>query len=92
MAKSFAERLAELPPEEYNEIFKGYTEEDFRQMEYDWSMWGRPEQMPPDDNSWHIFLALAGRGWGKSRAGAEWIRHKVEEAEAKGDVIEILLL
>lgn len=92
MSKSYAEELAELPEEIYNELFKGYTEEDFKMMAYDWSMWGRPEQMPPDDNSWHIFLALAGRGWGKSRAGAEWIRKKVEEAEAKGEKIEILLL
>ena len=65
MSKSFAEHIADLPQEEQDEIFKSYTEEDFKMMAYDWSMWGRPEQMPPDDDSWHIYLALAGRGWGK---------------------------
>lgn len=89
MSKSFAEHIADLPQAEQDEIFKNYTEEDFKMMAYDWSMWGRPEQMPPDDDSWHIYLALAGRGWGKSRAGAEWIRKKVEDSPTP---IEILLL
>lgn len=65
MSNSFAEDLANLPEDEREAIFKDYTEEDFKKMAYDWSMWGRPEQMPPDDGSWRIFLALAGRGWGK---------------------------
>ena len=32
----------------------------------------RPEQVPPDDHSWAIALFLSGRGWGKTRVGAEW--------------------
>lgn len=92
MSNSIAEDLAELSDEEREEVLAGYTEEELKFMAYDWSIWGRPEQMPPEDNSWRVFLALAGRGWGKSRAGAEWVRKKVEEAEAQGKKIEILLL
>ena len=33
----------------------------------------RPDQIPPDDHSWTIALFLSGRGWGKTRVGAEWI-------------------
>lgn len=36
----------------------------------DWQKHARPEQLPPDGD-WHIWLVLAGRGWGKSRTGAE---------------------
>lgn len=92
MSKSMGEIIADLPEEEQQEIWGDYTEEQMKAIAYDWNIWGRPEQMPPEDGSWRIFLALAGRGWGKSRAGAEWIRKKVEEADKAGKPIEILLL
>ena len=38
-----------------------------------WDLWGRPEQQPPRGD-WRVWLILAGRGWGKSRTGAEWVR------------------
>lgn len=37
-----------------------------------WWWEARPGQVPPPGD-WFVFLALAGRGWGKTRAGAEWI-------------------
>lgn len=40
---------------------------------YDWSLHARPEQLPPD-GQWNVWLILAGRGWGKTRTGAEWIK------------------
>lgn len=38
-----------------------------------WLTDGRAEQMPPDesDEGWFLWLAMAGRGFGKTRAGAE---------------------
>jgi phage terminase large subunit-like protein len=39
-------------------------------MYYDWSFWARPDQLTPD-GLWRIWLILAGRGWGKTRTGAE---------------------
>jgi len=38
-----------------------------------WPLWARAEQMPPTDD-WHTWLICAGRGFGKTRAGAEWVR------------------
>ena len=32
----------------------------------------RPEQLPPDGD-WSVALFLSGRGWGKTRVGAEWV-------------------
>ena len=38
-----------------------------------WEVWGRDEQLaPPGD--WRVWLICAGRGFGKTRAGAEWVR------------------
>lgn len=47
-----------------------------------WRAQARPEQLPPDDDNWHIWLMLAGRAWGKTRTGAEWI---LEQAMAHPD-------
>jgi len=41
-----------------------------------WSLWARYSQCPPPP-SWTIWLILAGRGWGKTRTGAEWVRDQV---------------
>lgn len=42
----------------------------------EWWWTARPEQVPPPGD-WLICLALAGRGFGKSRAGSEWIVDRV---------------
>jgi phage terminase large subunit-like protein len=42
-------------------------------LKYHWPFWARPNQLPPDGN-WTTWLLLAGRGFGKSRCGAEWVR------------------
>ena len=41
----------------------------------DWRNWGREgKQLPPDGLLWRNWLILGGRGAGKTRAGAEWVR------------------
>jgi phage terminase large subunit-like protein len=39
----------------------------------DWQQIARPEQLPPERDDWHIWFIMAGRGFGKTRAGAEWV-------------------
>lgn len=41
----------------------------------------RPNQLPPAGN-WRIWLLLAGRGFGKTRTGAEWVRGLAETGKA----------
>jgi phage terminase large subunit-like protein len=43
----------------------------------DWSARARPEQLPPA-GEWSTWLMLAGRGYGKTRSGSEWIKSLVE--------------
>src|ERR1700712_4454379 len=40
---------------------------------YGWSLWARPDQRLPEGD-WIFWLILAGRGAGKTRAGAETVR------------------
>jgi phage terminase large subunit-like protein len=46
-----------------------------------WRTKARPSQLPPA-GSWDGWLILAGRGFGKTRTGAEWVRELAETATA----------
>jgi phage terminase large subunit-like protein len=39
----------------------------------DWAVWARDDQLPPA-GAWTTWLILGGRGAGKTRAGAEWVK------------------
>ena len=49
------------------------SEEERKEFRYHWRVWARSSQMPPPGD-WRVWLILAGRGFGKTRAGAEWVR------------------
>ena len=53
-------------------------------MAHHWPLFARPEQLAPAGD-WQIWLILAGRGFGKTRAGAEWVR-SVAEGDAAARV------
>lgn len=42
-------------------------------FDYLWDYQAREEQLPPPGD-WRIWMIMAGRGFGKTRAGAEWVR------------------
>lgn len=66
MGKDVAEVLQQLDPKKAEEL------------RYNYRFWARPEQVPPEEGEWNVFLALAGRGWGKTWAGAQWCREQVK--------------
>jgi len=47
----------------------------------DWDLWAREDQLPPDGD-WTTWVILGGRGAGKTRAGAEWVRGVAQAHEA----------
>lgn len=49
-------------------------------LRYDWSFWRRRQQVPPAGD-WRYWLIKAGRGFGKTRCGAEWVRESVKSYE-----------
>lgn len=53
-----------------------------RTLLYDWLFWARRKQLPPTGD-WRVWLILAGRGFGKTRTGAEWVRHLAERGRAR---------
>ena len=71
-----AELLASLPPEQLAAFLKRTSDRELEAIEHDWGWWGRPNQQAPKGD-WRTWLLLAGRGFGKTRSGAECIRDQV---------------
>ena len=80
-----------LTEEEQNQVLSKLTEEQLQAFPYDWNWWGRPKQLIPTTTfmkgPWSYALALAGRGFGKTRMGAEWVRHLAESGQYKRGTI-----
>lgn len=71
--ESRAEIASAAPREQIVSWYSSLTDDERAGLEYRWDFWGRPnQQVPPGD--WSIWLMLTGRGWGKTRTGAETIR------------------
>lgn len=64
------------------ELLADLTPEELAALEYDWSFWARPEQREPQRDYLH-WINLAGRGWGKTRVGAECVRAWAESKRFK---------
>ena len=73
-----ASYLASLPQEEQATWLASLSEAEKAKLNYDWNFWGRPNQHPPEWD-WFVWMIMAGRGWGKTRTGAEWIRKMAHE-------------
>lgn len=90
--------LASLPePQREAELSKLSTEVRAA-LRWHWPFWARPNQLAPDGD-WRTWLILAGRGFGKTEAGAQWIRQRVENgarsialvAETQKDLEEVMV-
>jgi len=91
--------LRALPDEEVAAVMKQLGPAKAEELRHTWEFWARPNQLEPKGNDWDIWVALAGRGWGKTRAGAEWVRHRIRKgdkivhcvAPTKGDVRRVMV-
>lgn len=76
--KSPAQILAELSDEEREAFLSTMNERALQELRYNWEFWARPNQLPPEGD-WTTWLVLSGRGFGKTRMGAEWVRKMAAE-------------
>lgn len=74
--------LSDLSAEKLAEIRDSLTPEEKAALAFHWKAWARPNQMPPSE-AWDGWLILAGRGWGKTKAGAEVIRDEAQSGRSK---------
>lgn len=46
-----------------------------KNLKFNWDFWARPTQkLPSLESEWKVWMILSGRGWGKTRTGAEAIK------------------
>lgn len=69
--------LMRLDDEERFERLANLTEEEHKEFRTHWRLWARRSQLAPEGD-WRTWLIMAGRGFGKTRAGSEWVRSIVE--------------
>lgn len=73
-----------------NEELASLDDEALRFVLFDWQLWARDDQLPPSTTAagdiWRVWLILGGRGAGKTRSGAEWVRAKALGIPPLGDV------
>lgn len=66
-----------MPPAQVKAALASLTDEQCEQLLHDWRFIARDEQIAPGGD-WLTWLVLAGRGFGKTRLGAEWVREQVK--------------
>lgn len=92
------ELLASLSEEAKAEFFEGLSEHDADAMLWNWRLNARKNQLRPS-GEWRYWLVQAGRGFGKTRTGAEAIREMVNEGYKRfhlvgataGDVRDVMI-
>ena len=75
--KSIAAWIACVPLTMREMLLADLSEKSLAALPYLFDLWALPHQLPPKGN-WRNWVILGGRGAGKTRAGAEWIRAQVE--------------
>lgn len=93
-----AQLLASLPEAERQAQLDALPIETKAALRWHWPFWARPNQLAPEGD-WRTWLILAGRGFGKTEAGAQWIRQRVENgarsialvAETQKDLEEVMV-
>ena len=61
-----------------DDLTRGFSRAQLELLLKDWRLWARLDQLPPasspDGRPWATWAIIGGRGAGKTRAGAEWVR------------------
>ncbi len=69
---SLLREVAQLPKRERQILVNSLSAPVRRAIDEHWRRWAHNGQYP-DDSDWRVWLISAGRGFGKTRAGAEWV-------------------
>ena len=77
-ARALLRRACELPQDELARFLKGLTGPQRRAIAEGWWAKWHEGQVPVGDD-WDVWLLRGGRGFGKTRAGAEWVWARARE-------------
>lgn len=75
---SRAQVIAQLPEKERRKFYAALSDDEVRLLQWEWRhFWARPKQLMPALGGWDTWFVMSGRGFGKTRSGAEAIRELV---------------
>ncbi|WP_458792467.1 DNA-packaging protein [Yoonia sp. MH D7] len=77
--RSGASLIASAQPLVQSEFLAGLSAQGVQGLPHLFAFWAMAYQLPPEGD-WRTWVILGGRGAGKTRAGAEWVRAQVEGA------------
>ena len=75
--RSGAAWLASAAQDQVDEFLSGLSDNALLALPWMFEFWALAHQLPPD-GAWKSWVIMGGRGAGKTRAGAEWVRAEVE--------------
>ena len=76
-------RLARMAPEEQRAWLAKCAPEDLLLLDTAFEAWADAGQIAPDGEGWRVWLMMAGRGFGKTRAGAEWVMRLASQRKVR---------
>jgi len=76
--KITADALRQLPATKVKQLFEELGPIKTEELKHDWSFWARDNQLEPEGKDWNTWMVNAGRGFGKTRSGVEWVRENVK--------------
>lgn len=79
---SLRNSLRSLPPSKRQKLINSLSDQDAEILLYDWPLWARDDQLPPVTDK-PVWLVKGGRGSGKTRTGAEWVRARVKAGSTR---------
>jgi phage terminase large subunit-like protein len=74
---------SELDERELAELCRPLPKAKARRLQYLWEFWDPHKGQIPPLGDWRIWLLLAGRGFGKTRTGAEYVRAQIVARRAR---------
>lgn len=77
-----AQTLRDLPDSQVKELLSALGPKKTEELQHTWSFWARDEQLEPEGD-WNTWFVNAGRGFGKTRAGVEWVRDLVKKGHKR---------
>ena len=75
-------QLMAMPSTQRRKVLAGMSERQRKALETHWNVWAHEGQIAPE-GQWHTWMIMAGRGFGKTRAGAEWVRSIAQDPDAR---------
>lgn len=77
-----AAQLKELPAEDVKTALSQLSAQQLEELQYDYRFWARDKQIAPKGD-WGVWFINAGRGFGKTWTGVQWVREQVKNGHKR---------